>query len=76
MNTYKKALSPTMRFFSTYQWRDVKRQKFHFMLTFCSVFVIVLSTLTVTSMIEKTPVIFWKFAQTNHGEMDAIITPG
>ena len=58
-----------------YQWRDLKRHKFHFCLAFCSVFFIVLSTLIVTSIISKGPVIFLKLSEENYGEIDAFITP-
>jgi hypothetical protein len=58
-----------------YQYRDMKRHKCHFCLAFCSVFTIVLSTLIVTSIIGKGPVIFLKMAEANNGEIDAVITP-
>ena len=61
--------------FFLYNKRDIKRHRFHFFLSFSSVFVVVLSTLVVTSIIEKGPVIFLKLAQYDNGEIDAYITP-
>lgn len=58
-----------------YQWRDLKRHKCHFCLAFCSVFFIVLSTLVVTSIIAKGPVIFLKLSEQAYGEIDAFILP-
>eukprot|EP00347_Sterkiella_histriomuscorum_P021563 403333540 len=66
---------PMTRFFCRYQWRDLKRHKFHFCLAFCSVLTIVLSTLVVVSIIGKGPVIFMKMAEGNHGQVDAFILP-
>ncbi|TNV85125.1 hypothetical protein FGO68_gene1005 [Halteria grandinella] len=67
---------PATLFFTTYQWRDLKRRKCHFSLAFCSVFFIVVSTLVVTTVIDKGPYIFLELAQDSFGEIDAIITPG
>ena len=67
---------PATKFFTTYQWRDLKRRKCHFTLAFCSVFIIVVSTLVVTTVIDKGPYIFLELAQDSFGEIDAIITPG
>ena len=70
-----KPLKPTLDFFTDFQWRDVKRNTYHFGVTFCTVLIIVFSALTVTTIIEKCPIMFWKFGQTNHGEIDAYINP-
>ena len=51
------------------------RHKCHFALAFCSVFFIVLSTLVVTSIIAKGPVIFLKLSEDSYGEIDAFIFP-
>jgi hypothetical protein len=51
------------------------RHKCHFALAFCSVFFIVLSTLVVTSIISKGPVIFLKLSEDNFGEIDSFIFP-
>lgn len=66
---------PSTKFFATYQWRDLKRRKFHFCLAFCSVFFIVLATLVVTTIVSKGPYIFLELAQDSHGEIDAFISP-
>jgi hypothetical protein len=65
---------PATLFFGMYQWRDLKRRKCHFSLAFCSVFCIVLSTLVVTTVIDKGPYIFLELAEDSHGEIDAFIT--
>ena len=41
----------TFTFFVKHSFRDVGRRKFHFMLAFCSVFIVVLSTLVVNTVI-------------------------
>jgi len=51
------------------------RHKCHFLLAFCSVFFIVLSTLVVTSIIAKGPVIFLKLSEDDYGEIDSFIFP-
>ena len=51
------------------------RHKCHFALAFCSVFFIVLSTLVVTSIISKGPVIFLKLSEDSYGEIDSFIFP-
>ncbi len=66
---------PSFKFFLTYQSRDMFRHKCHFALAFCSVFFIVLSTLVVTTIISKGPVIFLKLSEDNYGEIDSFIFP-
>jgi hypothetical protein len=44
--------------FTKYALQDVARNKCHFMLAFCSVFVVVLSTLIINTIIEKGPLVF------------------
>ena len=51
-------------------WRDVQRHKCHFCLAFCSVFIVVLSTLIVTSVVAQGPLIFVNLTQVDTGEMD------
>ena len=58
------------RFFLKHAWRDVIRRKGHFTLAFCSVFVVVMSTLVVNTVISKGPIIFLKLAQADTGEFD------
>ena len=64
------------RFFLKHAWRDVIRRKSHFCLAFCSVFVVVLSTLVVNTIINKGPIIFLKLAQEDVGEFDGVFSPG
>ena len=51
------------------------RRKFHFLLAFCSVFLVVVSTLVINQIISKGSIIFFKISEGNHGEIDAVITP-
>ena len=61
--------------FTKYAIQDVGRNKCHFMLAFCSVFVVVLSTLVINTIIEKGPLVFLSLGQKSQGEIDAIISP-
>ena len=51
------------------------RRKCHFCLAFCSVFVVVLSTLVVNTVIAKGPIIFLSLNQAGTGEFDAYFEP-
>lgn len=64
----------TFIFFVQHSFRDVGRRKFHFFLAFCSVLIVVLSTLVVNTVIQKGPIIFMKLAQAETGEIDCIYT--
>ena len=57
-------------FFLKYSWRDTCRHPCHFCLAFCSVFIVVLSTLVVQTVVAKGPIIFVSLAQTDTGQMD------
>lgn len=46
------------RFFLKHSFRDIKRRKFHFCLAFLSVFIVVLSTLVIHTVVAKGPIIF------------------
>ena len=65
----------TFIFFLKHSFRDIGRRKFHFFLAFCSVLIVVLSTLVVNTVIQKGPIIFMKLAQTESGEIDCIYSP-
>jgi len=54
--------------------RDVKRHSFHFCLALCSVFIVVLSTLVVNTVVAKGPIIFVSLAQAGTGEIDVWYT--
>lgn len=71
----EKPMLPAIKFFSSFQLRDLKRNKYHFGVSFCTVLVIVFAALTVTTIVEKSPIMFWKFAQTDQGEIDAYVYP-
>ena len=43
--------------------RDISRDKCHFCLALCSVFVVVFSTIVVNTVIAKGPIIFMALAQ-------------
>jgi hypothetical protein len=45
------------------------------MLAFCSVFIVVCSTLIINQIISKGSIIFLKIAESTHGEIDAFVTP-
>jgi len=44
-------------------------------LAFCSVFLVVVSTLVINQIISKGSIIFLKIGESSHGEIDAYITP-
>lgn len=62
-------------FFVKHSYRDIGRKKFHFCLSFCSVFVVVFSALIINTMIEKGPIIFLKLAEADMGQYDGVIYP-
>ena len=62
-------------FFVKHSFRDIGRKKFHFGLSFCSVFVVVFSALIINTLIEKGPIIFLKLAEADFGQYDGIIYP-
>jgi hypothetical protein len=54
-------------FFTKHSYRDVSRKKFHFCLSFCSVFIVVWSALVINTIVEKGPIIFLKLAEGEEG---------
>lgn len=62
-------------FFITHASKDVQRRKFLFFLAFMSVFLVVVSTLVINQFITKGSLLFLKMSESNHGEIDAVITP-
>ena len=62
-------------FFMKHSFRDVQRKKFHFCLSFCSVFIVVWSALIINTIVEKGPIIFLKLAQSNEGQFDGVVSP-
>ena len=74
-NLNKQDISHVAAFFLTFASQEVKRRKFHFLLAFCSVFLVVVSTLVINQIISKGSIIFLKIAEATHGEIDAFVTP-
>ena len=60
------------RFFVKQSFKDVWRHKCQFVLSFCSVFVVVLAILTVVSITRLGPIIFLRLAEKTTGQYDAI----
>ena len=67
--------SQVLKFFLQNAYNDIFRRKFHYMLAFCSVFLVVVSTLVINQIISKGSIIFLKIGESSHGEIDAFITP-
>ena len=63
------------RFFFKHSFRDIGRRKFHFCLAFCSVFIVVLSTLVIHTVVDKGPIIMMALAQENVGAFDGMYEP-
>lgn len=63
------------KFFISHSNKDIGRRKFHFFLAFCSVFLVVCSTLIINQIITKGSIIFLKISESTHGEIDAFVTP-
>ena len=75
--THDKDLSccNTCRFFSRHSWKDIKRRKCNFCLAFCSVFVVVLSTILIKTVVGMGPIIFLKMGEDTVGQYDAVLHP-
>ena len=65
----------TCRFFFKHSFRDLGRRKCHFCLAFLSVFIVVLSTLVIHSVVAKGPIIFMTLGQQSVGAFDGIYAP-
>ena len=65
----------TLDFFLKHSYRDAGRKKFHFALSFCSVYVVVWSALVINTLVDKGPIIFLKLAEGSEGQYDGIIYP-
>lgn len=62
-NLEEQSLKSSIAFFFKHSLRDIGRRKFHFSLAFCSVFIVVLSTLVINTAVEKGPIIFLRLAE-------------
>ena len=63
-----------LRFFVKQSCKDIYRHKCQFCLSFCSVFVVVLSLLTVVSITQKGPIIFLRLSEKQVGMFDGIFS--
>lgn len=61
--------------FTRYALNDVSRNKCHFCLAFCSVMIVVLSTLVINTIIDKGPLAFLGIGEMETGQIDAIFSP-
>ena len=57
-------------FFVKHSFRDLKRHICHYCLAFCSVYIVVLSTLVVNTVTDQGPIIFVNLAQGASGQYD------
>jgi hypothetical protein len=57
----------SLKFFLKHTGRDLKRRKCHYCLAFCSVFIVVIFTLVINTLVSKGPIIFLKMAEGNMG---------
>jgi hypothetical protein len=64
----------TKLFFSQ-SYKDIGRRKCNFCLAFCSVFIVVLSTLIISTIVDFGPIIFLKLGETKQGQYDAVFYP-
>lgn len=71
----KQSCWSTTKLFARHSFRDLKRHKCHYCLAFCSIFIVVLSSILVASLVDKGPIIFLKMSQDSHGEVDVYVTP-
>ena len=65
----------SFKFFLKHSYRDIKRRRCHFCLSFCSVLIVVWSALVINTLVEKGPVIFLKIAEGDEGQYDGLIYP-
>lgn len=65
----------SFKFFLKHAYRDTKRRKCHFCLALCSVFIVVLFSLVINTIVARGPIIFLKMAEANQGEIDGYVTP-
>ena len=74
-NVSEYSTTSTLSFFLKHSYRDVGRKKFHFCLSFCSVFIVVWSALVINTLVEQGPIIFLKLAEGDVGQFDGILRP-
>jgi len=74
-NMTSQKFQESLKFMIKHAYRDTKRRKCHFCLAFCSVFIVVLFTLVINTIVAKGPIIFLKMAEASEGEIDGFVTP-
>ena len=63
------------KFSVTHSLKDIFRHKFTYCLAFTSVFIVVLSSLVINTIIQKGPLVFLSLAEQAKGEIDAYLLP-
>ena len=63
------------KLFSQYAIQDVKRNKCHFCLAFCSVWLVVWAVFVVNSVTAMGPLAFLSLGQNQQGQIDMIVSP-
>jgi len=63
------------KFFCRHSYKDVGRRKCNFCLAFCSVFIVVLATLVINTVVTFGPIIFLKVGEAKVGQFDAVMVP-
>jgi hypothetical protein len=66
---------PRTKLFTGYAYQDIGRNKCHFCLAFCSVFVVVVSILVVQTITQAGPLAFFSLGQNYYGQIDMIVSP-
>ena len=64
----------SLKFFFKHSYRDIKRRKCHFCLALCSVFIVVIFSLVINTIVARGPIIFLKMSEANEGEIDGVIS--
>jgi hypothetical protein len=65
--------STSTKFFLKHSLRDIKRRKCHYCLAFCSVFIVVLFTVVINTIVARGPIIFLKMAEGTEGQIDGYV---
>ena len=63
------------RFFFKHAFKDIGKHKCHFMLALCSVFIVVLASLVIKSIVAKGPIVFMQLGQNSVGAFDGYFYP-
>jgi hypothetical protein len=63
------------KFFLNHSWQEIGRNKCSYCLAFGAVFIVVLSTLIVDTIVDQGPIVFMNVAETVAGQYDAYFIP-